>query len=272
MTRPLGYNRFRKPKFTGAQTNPNSLQGGARWTRSERGRSIDQLKRLYAVVMGFALTAGMARAASREIEIVSFEGLAILLNIFTIISISILVFLSAERHLENKYVLCEIYDPPLRTLSFDLLAMFVVSTSLAICGILSSEEIDTDRFHKSFIISVMIFHIIDFVILVLGLIMNTQFSTRGEDEVDHIISVLNLVGLSLVAAFASFLVLKPDLFHSWFYINSAVPAFLLFLVHFVKFTIDLKANRPLYFLFQKEVRPIDLFRVRAQVERWVNRC
>lgn len=72
-----------------------------------RGRTLDQIKRLYAVVMGFALTTCIANAylCFRRLEQPDAQANLILVTaVFAFVSLIPLFYLGAERMLEQKYL------------------------------------------------------------------------------------------------------------------------------------------------------------------------
>ncbi len=74
---------------------------------AERTRTLDQIKRLYAVVMGFAVTNCVARSYSslQPLSLQSIDANSILVSQgITFVSLIVLFYLGAERMLDIKYL------------------------------------------------------------------------------------------------------------------------------------------------------------------------
>ncbi len=90
---------------------------------SERARTIDQIKRLYAVVMGFGVTTCIANAyiSARHVAPFSYDSYSILIaEVFSFVSLAALFYLGAERMLDRKYLQPSSAIPKWNSLWFDL--------------------------------------------------------------------------------------------------------------------------------------------------------
>jgi hypothetical protein len=84
-----------------------AVESNAARILNERSRTIDQIKRLYTVVMGFSLTTAVGNAylCERAVEMKSFEVRFILFGpVFCLGSILVLFCLGAERFFDQKYL------------------------------------------------------------------------------------------------------------------------------------------------------------------------
>ena len=89
-------------------------EGSDKWQQqalyfSDRSRAIDQIKRLYAVIMGFALTTAIGNAylclRMLKPELKSFDAyLLIIAPLIPFVSLLALFYLGAERLLDRKYL------------------------------------------------------------------------------------------------------------------------------------------------------------------------
>jgi hypothetical protein len=80
-----------------------------RQTLADRTRTIDQLKRLYAVVMGFAVTQCFSHIyqCAQSITIFSVSGLILIAQGIAFITLIVLFYLGAERLFDTRYLRTE---------------------------------------------------------------------------------------------------------------------------------------------------------------------
>jgi hypothetical protein len=103
--------------------------------RAERTRTIDQVKRLYAVVMGYAVTSclsniyGCGKMTGFRVDAAL---LALLAQGFTFVSLAALFYLGAERMLDSRYLGVDSPVPTRRGLLFDLMSLGVTAGWLVI--------------------------------------------------------------------------------------------------------------------------------------------
>jgi len=98
----------------------------AREIIAERTRTIDQIKRLYAVVMGFAVTTCFANiyACARTVGFDDKIGISIILaQGVTFVSLITLFYLGAERLLDTRYLQADSRVPSRLGLLFDLFSL-----------------------------------------------------------------------------------------------------------------------------------------------------
>jgi hypothetical protein len=93
---------------------------------AERGRTIDQVKRLYAVVMGYALTTCVANAylCERALQPATWEARSIIIApVLCFASLMALFYLGAERLLDRKYLRHDSRRPSRAGLCADLMTL-----------------------------------------------------------------------------------------------------------------------------------------------------
>ncbi|HVJ56130.1 MAG TPA: hypothetical protein VM689_26955 [Aliidongia sp.] len=145
---------------------------------ADRTRTIDQVKRLYAVVMGLAVSSSFSDAYKvfklKDIDSVMI-GITVS-EILTLISLIGLFYLGAERMLDSKYLDITVKPPPRRMIFlFDLCSLgLVAALFIALADTLPDPadlnaqmrpEIYFPKSQHVFLIGLMTLYVVDFIIL-----------------------------------------------------------------------------------------------------------
>lgn len=184
----------------------------AREIIAERTRTIDQIKRLYAVVMGYAVTTCFSNiyACARNIGFDDTIGLSIILaQGITFVSLITLFFLGAERLLDTRYLQADSRVPSPSGLLFDLFSLgltaawfVVLANTFADASKGQLKDTDLQAELGAFITNLLILYGLDTFLLVCQLIRarGGPVSSRQDAIYAHVWwIVLNLVcGAALV--------------------------------------------------------------------------
>lgn len=252
---------------------------------AERVRTVEQIKRIYAVVMGFALTTcitnayGCARAAEFEWN----ATFLLTAQVFAFISLISLFLLGAERLLDRKYLQPRSELPTLLHLWFDLATLgiaaiwFVILANSFPAVPSVPEEIGEPMRMKitanlrPFTISLIVLYAIDIVSLLLQLLLIGKRSffksiiasraSRNRLLDAHIIWILiNAVALAALYEFMPSAESKKLVPYFGWPVNMA--ALFLILLHGLRFAFDFGLTFKFYYPSEKLV-----FELKADMEK-----
>lgn len=155
-----------------------------------RGRTVDQIKRLYAVVMGFALTTCFANAflCVRRVDPAEARSYIILcVAVFCFVSLISLFYLGAERMLEAKYLGLKSRPAKPRELLGDIATLWVTAAIFVVIANSFPETSQSkplapgavDKFLAEFIWYLAALYVADILFLWL------QWDLLDKDEVPH---------------------------------------------------------------------------------------
>jgi hypothetical protein len=226
---------------------------------TERGRTLDQIKRLYAVVMGFALTTCITNAflAARPINIRTAEELSIVIApVIAFGSVMALFYLGVERLLDRKYLQPESGDPSWIELWIDLLSMGLTAVAFVVLANVFEAPAspasphgldDLRRFQDRFIVYLMGLYLLDVALLLIQLA--TLWARRSANRTNgrhliraHVIWLaINVISLALLYKLSG----TPD--RALPYLGLSVIASLLLVIHVVRFVADFKLTFEFYY-------------------------
>jgi hypothetical protein len=226
---------------------------------AERGRAIDQVKRLYAVVMGYALTTCLTNAylCSRVLQKDTWEALSILIApVITFVSLISLFYLGSERMLDRKYLQEDQIDPPTRTrLWIDLATLgisgvwFVILANIFQPPLAGAGMLDLPTLHDfqaRFITAIIFIYILDLGLLALqaapiGWEMGFTRAWKGSDVFRTHVQWLGLNVVSLLALWG--ITRMPD---STF-LGVSIIALSLAVFHIIRFFVDFGGTFRFYY-------------------------
>jgi hypothetical protein len=224
---------------------------------AERARTLDQIKRLYAVVMGFAVTSCVQRAYSSlpPLSMASLDVVGVLFaQGIAFVSLIVLFYLGAERMLDIKYLQPTSPLPRRRELLFDLFqlgataVMFVVLAHSLPDGKPRLDAILAGQ--DEFTLNLIILYVLDSVILVIQLMALVAGLARRSRSVgdarnaNAIWIVQNLVCLGVLvwsrSRFGAAWIVTPA-----FRINEL--ALILAVLHATRFLVDFLTGYRFYY-------------------------
>ncbi len=135
---------------------------------AERGRTLDQIKRLYAVVMGFALTQLIQNLVAMD-KVLNEDWSARLtyLAVFiSFISPLSLIYLGSERMLDTKYLDPAQKQPPdWKELATDLFMLGFTATVFVVLGETFANQTSLSKALSSFLLVLAILYALDAIFL-----------------------------------------------------------------------------------------------------------
>jgi hypothetical protein len=179
---------------------------------AERTRTLDQVKRLYAVVMGFAVTSCVQRGYSSlpPLTYTSFDVVFILFaQGIAFASLIVLFYLGAERMLDIKYLQPTSPAPRRRELLFDLFQLGMTAVMFVVLAHSIPENEPTLAAvlagQREFTLNLIILYVLDTLILIIqlvALISGVARSSRAGDEALQANAVWILQNLVCIAVIA----------------------------------------------------------------------
>jgi hypothetical protein len=209
---------------------------------ADRVRTIDQIKRLYAVVLGFALTSSIANAylCERSLAVFSWEEWSIIVApVISSASLMVLFALGAERFLDRTYLQHDSVVPSRSSLFIDLFtlgltaAWFVILSNIfqapSSPGSLSLG--DLRKFQSHFIRYLELFYLLD--IACLGVNLVRGWGNSGHAKAHFIWIAINIVCVCLLFFWIGKISDGPVP-----YIGFSLVAGLLTILHVGRFALD----------------------------------
>jgi hypothetical protein len=239
----------------------------------ERIRTIDQIKRLYAVVMGLAVLncVNNAYVCARQLQYGAWEEYSILIaEIFSFISLITLFYLGAERMLDRRYLHPKSGMPKRTTLLFDLFTLGITAAWFVALAntfprpaAVTSGEIATMRdlvhdYFGYFILLLIGLYILDIVLLGIHGFIVWKEGYRHRNEL--IIAYLTWVSVNVASVIVWLWMYRYHLY-DW---PMTVPvvnvpvnlgALFLFAWHAVRFVLDFNLTFGLYYPSQDPNKP-----------------
>lgn len=239
-------------------------QAAEKWKTNvlaERGRAIEQIKRLYAVVMGFAVVRIISQIydcvhALLTKNLLDWNLAAILLAQFVaFISLIALFFLGAERMLDRKYLRETCIDPPTRLgLWFDLLTLGITAVLfLILANVFPGQPIDAKdvpRYFGYFIVWLLIIYALDIIMLSAQLISLRQDPNQDRHLVHayHVWIIINVVSLIAMLGIYFFVLGRFAL------LTIDVGAVAIILLHLARFFVDFFLTFEFYYPSERLTR------------------
>ena len=157
-------------------TQETAIKEGNARIIAERGRTIDQIKRLYAVVMGYALTTCVATAylCDRAVQQASWEARSIIVApVLCFVSLMALFYLGAERLLDRKYLRHDSRRPSRAGLFADLMTLALSAGWLVVVANIFQAPVNPNKldilalrqFQRDFINGLYVLYCLDIVLL-----------------------------------------------------------------------------------------------------------
>jgi hypothetical protein len=216
---------------------------------AERGRTIDQIKRLYAVVMGYALITCFTNAylCYRALDKYSWDANSILIApVISFTSLIALFFLGAERMLDRKYLQESKPKPPTRAgLLIDLATLGISAAWFVILANIFQPPTGTAKltignlheFQTRFINAVLVLYVLDLVLLAVQAIVILVQTGWGGRADDIFKAHLKWLGINVVSAtfLCGTLYLSDGTFSKY---EIGIVASCLVLIHLVRFFWD----------------------------------
>lgn len=228
---------------------------------AERGRTLDQIKRLYAVVMGFAAT----ECIKSIITCVRFSDnpraaawVFVSLGI-CFISLMVLFFLAAERYLDRVYLDKVDGDATWNGLGYDILTLITTSTWFVILSkSLPSEGLGPNSktlhinsfklYDSDFVRNLLWLYAIDSILLAIQY-ARLRKTKMNIDNIDQLIWA-HIVWMATNIVSIVFLKYAQTL--NMFQSGPVALAILLLAAHLLRVVVDFQETFPLYFPVRKE--------------------
>jgi hypothetical protein len=181
---------------------------------ADRVRTIDQLKRLYAVVMGFAVTQCFTHiyGCAQSIHLFSVSGLILFAQGISFITLIVLFYLGAERLFDNRYLRPKSGVPHPIGLLIDIITTGITAIWFVVLAdtfadpafIKPPETIESaisTNFHY-FIVNLLLLYSVDAVFLLIQIVHTHLYKDRISDyqkSINHhyIWLALNVAGMVL---------------------------------------------------------------------------
>jgi hypothetical protein len=214
---------------------------------AERGRTIDQIKRLYAVVMGYALTACVANAylCERALQQASWEARSIIIApVICFVSLMALFYLGAERLLDRKYLRHDSHRASKTGLLADLMTLalsagwFVVVANIFQAPV-SPNKLDIAalrKFQEDFINGLLVLYLLD--VLLLAVQVCILLRTKPEDWKNLRKAHLIWMAVNICAFCALWFGVSTIADGPLPYANIGTVSFCLVLLHAARFIVD----------------------------------
>ncbi|MBP6111970.1 MAG: hypothetical protein KA482_06280 [Sphingobium sp.] len=223
---------------------------------SERGRTLDQIKRLYAVIMGFAATECLKNAifcirnsSDKNLAFMVFTTFS-----FVIISMMILFYLGSERYLDRRYLKNNSPEPTRIGLGFDIFNLLITSAWFvyisesfpALSGdkIGAPIELGAESISSSkFISALLSLYVIDFLILSVQLV-RTKIKMIDNDN-KKMISVAHKIWMTINAL--SFILASFVIYENILKFDAYQIVLFLFAFHAIRLIVDFGVTIRFYY-------------------------
>ncbi len=224
--------------------------------RSARTRTLDQVKRLYAVVMGFA-----ANECVRGIilSIRSSDNTTMASWIFIsfgtcFISLMILFYLGTERYLDRRYLGKKPIDATWNGMAFDILTLIVSATWFVIL----SHSLPVDKIssvnpiirmsnfsvsHSDFVKNLLVLYIIDIGILIIQLIRLNRTLKSSGDFSDNEKAYKIWIAINFGCVVFTLIVICNNIF----VISGVFLAIVMTMMHILRFVADFSSTFNSYY-------------------------
>lgn len=240
------------------RSKPISTQKLSPQTRADRVRTLDQIKRLYAVMMGLAATHCITEAIVRiqrdhlgvdQIVVIVCHGV-----IFA--SLIILFFLGAERYLDKKYLRAGFHNPTWKSLTLDIGCLGLSSVWFVVLGRSVSAPI-ANLPDYYFVWNLLALYVIDLVTLGLQYrdISRTVPDCDETRTCKEVYSIWAIVNVCCIAAVSSLIFLFAPLAlrgSGDFSLTIYIMAGSLLAIHLIRFYVDFSRTLEFYYPLENE--------------------
>jgi hypothetical protein len=234
-------------------SKPISTQKLSPQTRADRVRTLDQIKRLYAVMMGLAATHCITEAIVRiQRDHLGLDQIAVIVcHGIIFASLIILFFLGAERYLDKKYLRAGFHNPSWKSLTLDIGCLGLSSVWFVVLGRSVSAPI-ANLSDYYFVWNLLALYVMDLVILALQYrdISRTTpdcDETRTCAEAYTIWAIVNAccggAVLLLIFLFAPLMLSRSGDINLTIYTTTGI----LLIIHLIRFYVDFSKTLEFYY-------------------------